>query len=70
MYLASGTTGDSIANILPDNIWVRLALYMGILLVLFTIVSLPQIISEARQKKAAAVQNTNTQDNTKNSDKN
>lgn len=70
MYLASGTTGDSIANILPENIWVRLALYMGILLVLFTLVSLPQIINEARRKKAAAVQNTNTQDNTENNDKN
>ena len=72
LYLASGTTGGSLANILPENIWVRLVLYMGILVVLFTLVSLPQIISEARQKKAAAVQNANvdTKDSTENSDKN
>lgn len=52
LYLASGTAGDSIANILPQNIWVRLALYVGILLVLFTLISLPQIIPEIKAYKA------------------
>ncbi len=51
MYLASGTDGDSIANILPENIWVRLVLYLGILVVLFALVSLPQIISQIRARK-------------------
>lgn len=51
LYLASGTDGDSIANILPKNIWVRLALYTGILVVLFTLVSLPQIIKEIKAYK-------------------
>lgn len=48
MYLASGTAGDSIANILPQNIWVRLVLYVGILIVLFALLSLFQIIPEIK----------------------
>lgn len=51
LYLAAGTDGDSIANILPQNIWIRLALYFGIMVVLFALVSLPQIISEIKAKK-------------------
>ena len=51
MYMAAGTTGDSIANILPQNMWVRLPLYAGILVVLFTLVSLPQIIKEIKARK-------------------
>ena len=51
MYLASGTTGGSIANILPENIWIRLALYAVIMSVLFTLVSLPQIISGLKRKR-------------------
>lgn len=51
MYLASGTSGDSIANILPQNIWVRLVLYVGILAVLFFLVSLPQIIPQIKAYK-------------------
>ena len=51
MYLASGTEGDSIANILPENIWVRLALYIGILIVLFFLVSLPHLIPEWKEKR-------------------
>lgn len=58
MYLAKGTAGDSIANILPENIWVRLGLYVAILAVLFFLVSLPHIIPEIKsyraKKKAAA----------------
>lgn len=52
MYLAAGTAGDSIANILPQDIRVRLLLYLAILCVLFTLLSLPQIISEVKAKKA------------------
>jgi hypothetical integral membrane protein (TIGR02206 family) len=52
MYLASGTAGDSIANVLPQDIRVRLLLYIAILCVLFTLLSLPQIILEYKAKKA------------------
>lgn len=52
MYLAAGTTGDSLANILPENVWARLAVAFAILCVLFTLVSLPQIIKEIKQKRA------------------
>lgn len=54
MYLAKGTAGDSIANILPKSIPVRLLLYLGILCVLFTLLSLPQIIKEVKAKKQTA----------------
>ena len=63
MYLAKGTAGDSIANILPENIWVRLGLYVVILAVLFFLVSLPHIIPEIKayraKKKTAAVATEN-----------
>jgi hypothetical integral membrane protein (TIGR02206 family) len=52
MYLAKGTDGDSIANVLPQSIPVRLVLYIGILCVLFALVSLPQIIKEVKAHKA------------------
>ena len=58
LYLAQGTDGDSLANILPQNIWVRLVLYTGILIVLFALVSLPQIIPQIkayRKNKKATV---------------
>ncbi|MBQ4071568.1 MAG: TIGR02206 family membrane protein [Clostridia bacterium] len=51
MYLAAGTPGDSLANILPSNIWARLAVAFGIVTALFTLVSLPQIIKEIKQKR-------------------
>ena len=54
MYLAAGTPGDSLANVLPANIWARLAVAFGIVCVLFTLVSLPQIIKEIKQKRAGA----------------
>ena len=54
MYLAAGTPGDSLANVLPANIWARLAVAFGIVCVLFTLVSLPQIIMEIKQKRAGA----------------
>jgi hypothetical integral membrane protein (TIGR02206 family) len=52
MYLASGTDGDSIANLLPESIPVRLVLYLGILCVLFFLVSLPEIIGIIKEKRA------------------
>lgn len=52
MYLATGTAGDSIANILPENIWVRLGLYAVIFAVLVFLVSLPHIIPEIKAYKA------------------
>lgn len=52
MYLAAGTPGDSLANVLPSNIWARLAVAFGIICVLFTLVSLPQIIKEIKEKRA------------------
>ena len=51
MYLAAGTPGDSLANVLPANVWARLVVALGIVCVLFTIVSLPQIIREIKQKR-------------------
>ncbi len=56
MYLAAGTPGDSLANVLPSNIWLRLLVAFLILCVLFTLVSLPQIIREMKQKRKAACQ--------------
>ena len=52
LYLAAGTAGDSLANVLPQNIWLRLGLYFGILVVLFCLVSLPQIVREIKAKRA------------------
>jgi hypothetical integral membrane protein (TIGR02206 family) len=57
MYLAAGTAGDSLANILPQNIWIRLGLYLGILIVLFFLVSLPHIIPEIKEKRKAKKEN-------------
>ena len=37
LYLATNTTGSSIANILPKNIYIRLAIYTGVVLALFAI---------------------------------
>lgn len=52
MYLASNTDGDSIANLLPESIPVRLVLYLIILCVLFTLLSLPEIIHKIKEKKS------------------
>ena len=51
MYLAATTDGDSIANFLPPNVWVRLLIGLGLVAVLFTIISLPQIIREIKEKR-------------------
>ena len=54
MYLAAGTPGDSLANILPANVWARLAVAFLIVAVLFTLVSLPQIIREIKNRRKCA----------------
>ena len=51
MYLSAGTSGDSLANILPASIPARLAIGFGIVAVLFSIISLPQIIREIKAKQ-------------------
>lgn len=51
MYLAAGTQGDSLANVLPSNIWARVVVALGIVFVLFAIVSLPQVVREIKQKR-------------------
>ena len=61
MYLAAGTAGDSLANVLPANIWARLAVAFLIVSVLFTLVSLPQIIREIRGKRANKAQKEKTE---------
>ncbi|MBQ8407197.1 MAG: YwaF family protein, partial [Clostridia bacterium] len=61
MYLSKGTSGASIVNMMPENMYVRLLVYCAILVVLFTLVSLPQIIPQIKaavaKKKAAAAAN-------------
>ena len=54
MYLAATTDGDSLANILPQNIWLRALVGIGLILVLFTIVSIPQIVSDIKAKRKKA----------------
>ena len=51
MYLAAGTPGDSLANVLPANIWARLGICFVIVTVLFALASLPQIIRESKEKR-------------------
>jgi hypothetical protein len=51
MYLAATTEGDSIANILPPNVWLRLLIGLGLITVLFTAISIPQFIKEIKQKR-------------------
>ena len=61
MYLAAGTPGYSLTNVLPANVWLRLPLMFGILCVLWALVSLPQIIKEIKQKKRAAAEKAENQ---------
>lgn len=56
MYLAAGTDGDSITNILLKSIPVRLMVYLAILLVLFALLSIPQIIEEYKKKKTKSLE--------------
>lgn len=57
MYLASNTDGDSIANLLPESIPVRLVLYLIILVVLFTLLSLPEIIRDIKNRRKKQKEN-------------
>ncbi len=52
MFLAAGTQGDSLANVLPSNVWARLAVAFVIVCVLFALISTPQIIKEIKAKRA------------------
>ena len=63
MYMSDTTAGDSLANILPQNIWLRLLVGIAIVVVLFTLISLPQIIGDIKRHKRAAVA-TASQENT------
>lgn len=56
MYLATNTEGDSLANLLPPNMYLRLALYGAGMLLLFALVWLPVHLAEKRGR---------TQDRTK-----
>ena len=53
MYLASTTSGDSIANILPPSIPLRLLIGFGIISVLWTLLTIPEFIAiyKARKQK-------------------
>ena len=57
MYLAAGTPGDSLANVLPSNVWARLAVAFVIVCVLFALISLPQIMGEIKEKRAKKAEN-------------
>lgn len=56
MYLSTTTQGDSLANILPENIWARLGVAFLLVTLLFSIASLPQIIKEVKNKKQGQAQ--------------
>ena len=62
MYLAAGTPGDSLANVLPANIGIRILIYLAILCVLFTLASLPQIIKEVKAKRKSAISSHTEED--------
>ena len=51
MYLAAGTPGDSLANVLPSNVWARLAVAFVIVIFLFALLSIPQIVREIKAKR-------------------
>lgn len=62
MYMSDTTAGDSLANILPQNIWLRLLVGIAIVVVLFTLISLPQIIGDIKRHKRAAVATASQED--------
>ena len=51
MYLAAGTPGDSLANVLPSNVWARLGVAFVIVIFLFALISIPQIVREVKEKR-------------------
>lgn len=48
MFLAANTPGDSLANIMPSNVWIRLILYIFIGLILLSLAYIPMYL---RQRK-------------------
>lgn len=62
MYMSDTTAGDSLANILPQNIWLRLLVGIAIVVVLFTLISLPQIIGDIKRHSKAAVATASQED--------
>ena len=60
MYLAENTDGDSIANLFPESIPVRIVCYVAILIMLFALLSLPEIIRDIRAKKAKKINSENS----------
>ena len=53
MFLQGEPAGDSIVSLFPKDIGLRLLCFAGIVVVLFALVSLPQIIREIKSKKAS-----------------
>ena len=53
MFLQGEPAGDSIVSLFPKDIGLRLLCFAGIVVVLFALVSLPQIIREIKAKKAS-----------------
>ena len=51
MYLATSTEGDSLANLLPQNMALRLALYAAAMLLFFGIVYLPVHLEKKRNAR-------------------
>lgn len=51
LYLAANTDGDSIANLLPENMTVRLIFYIAAVLLLFTLVYQPVRFERKREEK-------------------
>lgn len=50
MYLKTKTTGASLANIFPENVYLRFVIYSGIATVMFAIVYLPTYLYKKRNK--------------------
>ena len=51
MYLATSTEGDSLANLLPQNMALRLVLYAAAMLLFFGIVYLPVHLEKKRNAR-------------------
>ena len=50
LYLSGSTAGNSVANILPQNLWLRLAVYAVIGFTLFVLVYLPVYFTDKRKQ--------------------
>lgn len=51
MYLAENTDGKSLANILPENMTIRIIVYTAAFLVFFALACLPTWYAERRTDK-------------------